>query len=482
MASDRLKRRGPVPKTGIVHFGPGAFFRAFYAIYTQEAMEAEGGDWGITAVSLKSPTARDQLVPQGGVYTAVERGPEDETPRIVTSVGDVLVAPEDPSAVVDLLADPDVRIVSLTITEKGYGYDPATGGLDLNHPDIAADLEDPTEPRSAVGLIVQALELRRMSGLPPFTVLSCDNLPSNGRVARTVVEEFARNVVPELADWIATYGAFPATMVDRITPATTEDDLVRLEQITGYRDPAAVFHEPFRQWVIEDRFVSGRPAWERAGARFVESVEAHELMKLRCLNGTHSALAYLGYLAGHETIADTIAAPGFAPFCQYLWREEILPTVPQPEGEDLTAYTAALLGRYRNPAVRHRTWQIAMDGSQKLPQRILGTIRDHLAVGHVPKGLCLVVAAWMRYVGGVDENGQPIDVRDPMVERLRAASDSATDAAGKVAAFLELQSIFGSDLPDAEAFRAELVTALERLQRDGAARTVTAFVARVPAA
>ncbi|MEM7753253.1 MAG: mannitol dehydrogenase family protein, partial [Pseudomonadota bacterium] len=403
---------------------------------------------------------------------AVERGPEGEMARIITSISDVLVASEDPEAVIELLADPAVQIASLTITEKGYGYDPASGGLDRAHPDIAADLKDDGAPQSAMGFMLAGLAARRQAGTPPFTVLSCDNLPSNGQVARQLLLEFAGALRPDLVPWIAAEVPFPSTMVDRITPATQPSDLDGLATREGYRDEAAVVHEPFRQWVIEDRFAGARPAWDAAGAQFVDSVEAHEAMKLRCLNGTHSALAYLGYLAGHETIADTVAQPEFAAFCDALWQDEILPTVPPPEGEDLTAYTQALMARYQNPNIRHRTWQIAMDGSQKLPQRILGTVRDRLAAGSVPAGLCLVVAGWMRYVGGVDEAGQQIDVRDPMAGVLRAASDAAEDAEGKVAALLEISDVFGSDLPQSDLFRAAVTNAYERLSSQGAAASV----------
>ncbi|MEO1536958.1 MAG: mannitol dehydrogenase family protein [Pseudomonadota bacterium] len=478
MASDpaaRLRRSTPAAKAGIVHFGPGAFFRAFNATFTHEAMEAAGGDWGIVAVSLRSATARDQLLQQGGVFTALERGPEGDALSVIGSVVDVLVAPEDPAAVLARMADPAIRIVSLTITEKGYGYDAGTGGLDVAQPDIAADLEDLSAPRSAVGFIVAALRIRHARGLAPFTVLSCDNLPSNGQVARTGVLDFAGRADRELCNWIVENVPFPSTMVDRITPATQPEDIARLQELAGYEDPAMVVHEPFRQWVIEDNFADGRPAWDQAGAQFVTSVEAHETMKLRCLNGTHSALAYLGYLAGHETIAESIAAPGFAAFCQRLWREEIVPTVPQPEGEDLSVYTTALLERYRNPNIRHRTWQIAMDGSQKLPQRILGTLRDHLARDRVPEGLCLVVAGWMRYVGGTDERGQPIDVRDPLATRLRHASDAAPDPAGKVAALLDMSEVFGTDLTSSPRFREAVSGVYARLVDAGAAQTVRAY-------
>ncbi len=477
MASDapRLQRAGPAPKPGIVHFGPGAFFRAFNAIYCHEAMEASGGDWGIIAVSLKSPTARDQLGPQGGVYTALELGPKGETARQIGSIVEVLVAPENPDAVLQRLVDPATKIVSLTITEKGYGYDPATGGLDPKHPDIAADLADPDVTQSAVGFLVTALDARRAVGTPPFVVLSCDNLPANGAVTRRVVLDFARRTRPDLATWIEANVAFPATMVDRITPATTDNAIADLAAREGYRDPALVTHEPFRQWVIED-FAGPRPAWEAAGAQFVRSVDAHEAMKLRCLNGTHSALAYLGYLAGFENIAEAVANPTFSGFCQTLWADEILPTLATPEGEDLAAYTAALLARYRNPAIRHRLWQIAMDGSQKLPQRILGTVRDRLAAGTAPHGLCLVVAAWMRYVGGVDEKGQPIDVRDPLADRLKAASDSADDPAGKVAALLAIGAVFDPDLAKNAQFRDAVTQAYTCLASEGAHAAVMEYL------
>lgn len=482
MGSDPMQRPfrlSPASAIGIVHFGPGAFFRAFNAAYTHDAIAVDGGAWGIAAISLKSPRARDQLQPQGGVFTALERGPTEATARLITSVTEVHVAPEDPVAIVNLLADPAVKIVSLTITEKGYGLDPVTGGADIENADIAHDLKNLNAPRSAVGFLVAGLLARHYAGVPPFTVLSCDNLPSNGRVTRAVVLDFARRAAPDIADWIASEVPFPCAMVDRITPATTPDDIARLAEETGTHDPALVVHEPFRQWVIEDHFADGRPAWDKVGAQFVQSVDAHEMMKLRCLNGTHSALAYLGYLAGHETIAETIQAPGFAPFCQHLWTQDILPTVPQPEGEDLQAYTATLLDRYRNPNIQHRTWQIAMDGSQKLPQRILGTVRDCLTKAQVPQGLCLVVAAWMRYVGGRDEQGEAIDVRDPLAADLKAAFASGADARGKVTALLSIEDVFGADLPKSAVFVDAVAVWFERLQSVGAGQTVAQFVSEV---
>jgi len=471
----RLIRSLTPPVAGIVHFGPGAFFRAFIGPYSDDAMRAAGGDWGIIAVSLKSPAARDALVPQRCLYTALERGPDGDVPRQVEAINDVLVAPEDPGAVLDVMTRPEIRIISLTVTEKGYCHNPRTGNLQTRHPDIAHDIITSDAPRTALGFIVLALARRREAGIPPFTVLCCDNLPSNGAMLRNFVTALASHrdaagTSDRLADWIADYVAFPSTMVDRITPATTAADLEDFASISGHHDAALVIHEPFRQWVIEDDFPQGRPAWHLAGAQMVADVERHELMKLRCLNGTHSALAYLGYLAGHETIADAVADPIFASFCERLWHDEILPTVPQPEGEDLPAYCAALLARYRNPAIRHRTWQIAMDGSQKLPQRILGTLRDNLAAGRMPKGLCLVIAGWMRYVAGIDEAGQPIDVRDPMADHLKQAANSADP----VTALLSIEAIFGSDLAGNENVVATIRSAYRRLSDDGAARAVMA--------
>jgi fructuronate reductase len=308
-------------------------------------------------------------------------------------------------------------------------------------------------------------------------VLSCDNLPANGALVRGVVLDLARAQDPGLADWIAREARFPATMVDRFTPATTAEDVARLEEAHGYHDPACVVHEAFRQWVIEEDFVSGRPAWEAGGAQFVADVSAHETMKLRCLNGTHSTLAYLGYLAGCETVADTVADPVFAQLCRLLWNGEILPTVPQPEGETLPAYCERLLMRYRDPSIRHRTWQIAMDGSRKLPQRILATIRDARTAGRLPEGLCLAVAGWMRYVGGTDEQGAPIDVRDPLAARLKQLSDAGgEDAAATVAGLLAVEEVFDPALAADKAFCAAVTRAYASLRQQGARATVAAFV------
>lgn len=469
---------GPRPEPGIVHLGLGAFFRAHGALYVEEAIEASGGAWGIIGVSLVRPDQRDRLEPQGFAYTAVELGADRETCRVVGVVRDVFVAPEDPAAVVRHLAAPSIRIVTLTVTEKGYCHDPASGRLDPSHPDIQHDLADPLTPRSAPGFLVAGLARRRAQGLAPFTVLCCDNLPDNGRLVRRLVLELAGWQDAGLADWIATECRFPGTMVDRIVPATRPEDIERLAARRGVVDMSPVLHEPFRQWVVEDDFVGGqRPDLAAAGVELVADVAPYEHMKLRCLNGTHSALAYLGYLAGHETIADAVADPVFARFIRHLWAVEIVPGLQTPPGSDLGAYTEALFERYRNPAIRHRTWQIAMDGSQKLPQRILAAIGENLQSGREVAGLTLVVAAWLRYVGGVDEQGRAIDVQDPLAARLQELSDRAKGAADKVAALLGVEAVFAPALAQDGRFRAGLVAAYARLEQVGA-RAAAAEIGR----
>ncbi|THF48713.1 mannitol dehydrogenase family protein [Allorhizobium terrae] len=472
--SPRLTRpAGKRPETGIIHLGLGAFYRAHGAVYIEEAMQKSGGDWGIVGVSLMRPDQRDALAPQDFAYTAVELGPEGETARVVTVLNGVLVARENPAAVLEAMTAPSVKIVSLTVTEKGYCHEPSSGKLNQNHPDIIHDLANAEKPTSAIGFLVRALEKRKAAGLRPFTVLCCDNLPENGKVVRGVVLEFAGLVSAELKDWIAAEGAFPSTMVDRIVPATKPEDIAALTAKTGTYDASPVMHEPFRQWVVEDVFVDGaRPDLGAVGVQLVDNVTPFEHMKLRCLNGTHSSLAYLGYLAGHETIAETVADPVFATFCKNLWNNEITPGLHAPKGVSLADYTAALFSRYSNPAIRHRTWQIAMDGSQKLPQRILGTITENLASNRSIKGLALAVAAWMRYVGGVDEKGEAIDVRDPLAAKLKSLSDGATDAKQKVAALLSVREVFPATLADNPTFTSSLMEHYESLATKGARDTI----------
>ena len=461
-------------RPGIVHLGIGAFHRAHQALYVEEALAAAPGDWGIVGVSLRSPGVRDRLAPQDGLYTLVERGPEADRLRVIGCVREVLFAPADPAAVVARIADPATRIVSLTVTEKGYCHDPATGRLDEDHPDIRHDLERPDRPRSAVGVLVRGLARRRAAAGPPLTVLCCDNLPHNGATVAGIVRAFAALADPTLVAWIDDHVAFPSTMVDRIVPATTEADVRAVGRALGVEDLAPVVGEPFRQWVIEDRFAGPRPAFEAAGAQFVADVTPYETMKLRLLNGSHSALAYLGYLGGYEYVAQAVADPAYRAFVRALMDEEVAPTLTLPPGVDLAGYTASLLERFANPRMAHRTWQIAMDGSQKLPQRLLGTVRDNLAAGRPIPRLALAVAAFLRYAAGVDEQGRPIDVRDPLAARLEALA--VGDPAAQARAMLGVREIFGEDLAADPRFVEPVSRALVRLWREGARAAVARVV------
>ena len=462
-------------KTGIVHLGVGAFHRAHHAVYTDDVL-GDDPRWGIVAASLRSPDTYDALQPQDGLYTLSVRSQDGEDLRVVGAIRRVIVAPQATEELLDAMADPQTRIVTLTVTDKGYCHDPATGALNEDHPDIVHDLAYMRTPRSAPGFIVEALRRRRRAGIAPFTVLTCDNLPSNGRTVRRVLTRFAELVDPELGRFVADEVSCPSTMVDRIVPATTDHDRERIGNLLGVEDAWPVVTEPFTQWVIEDRFPQGRPAWERSGAEFVDDVEPYEHMKLRLLNGSHSTLAYLGYLAGYETVADAMADPAFVRLIEGLMDEEVTPTLHMPPGADLASYKKALVARFRNPALKHRTWQIAMDGSHKLPQRLLGTVRDRLRDGASIARLSLGVAAWMRYVTGVDETGAPIDVRDPLAGRLRELADRAGGSAATLAdSLLGVQEIFGDDLPKDTRFTEAVTANLVRLYERGAKRTVSEF-------
>ena len=456
---------------GIVHLGLGAFARAHLAEYTEDALEKRFGAWGIVGASLQRPDQRDRMKPQDGLYTLLKRAPAGPELHIIGSVLDVLVASESPSALIAKLAAPETRIVSLTVTEKGYCHDPATGRLKADHPDIVHDLANPHAPRSAVGILVAGLKARRDAGLGPFTALCCDNLPSNGHVLAGLVRDFAALADDKLAAWIEANGAFPATMVDRIVPATTDADIAEVAKLIGAEDAAPVIGEPFRQWAIEDVFANGRPDWHEVGAQMVSEVAPFEFMKLRMLNGAHSSLAYLGYLAGHETIADTMTDAHFAAFARQVM-QDAAPTLAMPKGTDLAAYGVSLLHRFSNPALRHRTWQIAMDGSQKLPQRLLATMQDRLRMGLPIETHALAVAGWMRYVTGTDEQGHAIDVRDPLAAKLKAIADSTGPIADRLApALLEVDSIFGALGADPR-MRSAVTEALTKLYRLGARQAV----------
>jgi fructuronate reductase len=463
---------------GIVHLGIGAFHRAHQAIYTDDALASAGGRWGICGVSLRSADVRERMTPQDGLYTSIEKSPQGIRRRVVGSVREVLFHGAEHERVWQRLTASETHIVTLTVTEKGYCHEPATGRLNVDHPDIAHDLRALDAPRSVVGLLVAALDARRRSHGVPLTIVCCDNLPQNGALVCGLAVSFATLRDAALANWISREIAFPSTMVDRIVPATTEDDIAQNDAALGVDDRAAVVHEPFIQWVIEDRFAVDRPAWDAAGALFVHEVDPYESMKLRLLNASHSAFAYLGFLAGHEFIYQVAAQRDFVAFMRRFTADEVSPALVPPPGIDLAAYRDALVRRFANPALPHRTQQIAMDGSQKLPQRILATVRDNLAANRSIELATLAVAGWMRYVYGEDEQGRRIDVSDPLAPTFASlAAAHRRDPAGFAQALLALRAIFDEDLHNEPRFTAPVTRWLVQLFTDGAAKTVARAVA-----
>ncbi|EFA6625052.1 fructuronate reductase [Escherichia albertii] len=462
----------------IVHLGCGAFHRAHQALYTHHLLESTDSDWGICEVNLMPGNDRvliENLKKQQLLYTVAEKGAESTELKIIGSMKEALHPEIDGcEGILNAMARPQTAIVSLTVTEKGYCADAASGQLDLNNPLIKHDLENPTTPKSAIGYIVEALRLRREKGLKAFTVMSCDNVRENGHVAKVAVLGLAQARDPQLAAWIEENVTFPCTMVDRIVPAATPETLQEIADQLGVYDPCAIACEPFRQWVIEDNFVNGRPDWDKVGAQFVADVVPFEMMKLRMLNGSHSFLAYLGYLGGYETIADTMTNEDYRKAAFALMMQEQAPTLSMPEGTDLNAYATLLIERFSNPSLRHRTWQIAMDGSQKLPQRLLDPVRLHLKNGGSWRHLALGVAGWMRYTQGVDEQGNAIDVVDPMLAEFQKIN-AQYQGAECVKALLGLSGIFADDLPQNADFVGAVTTAYQQLCECGARASVAAL-------
>ena len=457
---------------GIVHVGLGAFHRAHQAVYTDDRLAAGERSWGIAGLSLRSRDVRDALAPQDGLYTLLQRGPDGDQARVIGSVLQALTVPESPDETMALLAHPRTRIISLTVTEKAYCQDAATGTLDETHPGIRADLRGDRFPSTVPGLLAEALRRRRETAAGPCTILVCDNLPSNGETVARIVGRFIELRDSSLAAYIDNEVAFPCTMVDRIVPATTEADRAAVAGL-GFRDAWPVVAEPFSQWVIEDRFTAGRPRWEEAGAQIVDDVRPFELMKLRALNGAHSALAYLGSVAGLETVADAMADPVFARFLRSLWDEDLVPAIPAVPGMDLPAYTRQLEARFRNPAMRHRLQQIAMDGSQKLPQRLLRPALDRLRQGGTPTRIAVVVAAWMRFLLGRDEQGNAYAISDPLSDRLSALARSAGENAPALAdALFAMPEIFDPPLAGDVRFRSLVVQALHSILSRSVRRTI----------
>lgn len=458
---------------GIVHLGVGAFHRAHQAAYVDDCLAAGETDWGIVGVSLRSADTRDALAPQNGLYTLAVRDSGGESLRVVGSILSLLVAPENPSAVLAALTDPRTRIVTLTITEKAY-LRAAGGGLDATHPDIVHDLANPQMPKTAHGFLAESLARRRGAGTPPFTVLCCDNLPANGATLHRLLVEFAAlRGDASLASHIADTVAFPSSMVDRIVPATTDTDRTRMSDQLGVDDAWPVMTEPFCQWVIEDDFPAGRPFWERFGATMVGDVGPFEDMKLRLLNGAHSAIAYLGLLSGHATVDRAFADPAIRQFVDQLWAEAI-PTLPQDAGLDTADYTAQLAQRFSNAALAHRTAQIANDGSQKLPQRIVASAMERSEAGAVPEHLTLVVAAW---IAACEARGKTLPENhftDPLDLPLAALFGRNLPTEETVAAVFDLAG-FTKEHVERQALIGLTTAHLERLRQGGPAGAFAAL-------
>ena len=479
---DRLPADARVPAydrtqpCGVVHLGTGAFHRAHQAAYFDALLERGESGWMICGASLRSSAVADQLNPQDGLFTVLVRDGGDEQIKIIGSVAQVCVARDDPAVLVAALAHANVALVTLTVTEKGYCLDPSSGTLKLDDPAIAADIDNIAAPSTAPGFLVAGLAARRKAGLAPFTVLSCDNLPENGKRTREAVVSLARQIDTELADWIAQEVAFPSSMVDRIVPATTPADIDNFESATGLRDEALVKTEPFSQWVVEDWFCNRRPPLEQVGVQMTDAVAAWEMAKLRLLNGAHSAIAYLGGLAGHRYVHQAMAAPGFAPLINALW-DEAQATLEPIEGFDPARYREQLAKRFANSALGHLTHQIAMDGSQKLPQRWLATISRYrdLELG-VPHALTRALAGWMHWQSGRGDNGAMHTVDDPLAKvTADALAQAGGDTGREVRNLLGIHAIFGDELPRDTPFVEQLVQDYTLIAQTSAAQAVAAF-------
>ena len=479
---DEVGTRVPVPaydresvRCGIVHLGVGGFHRAHEAMYVDALMNlGRASEWGITGVGLMPGDREMQKVmgAQDCLYTLVVKNLDGSLqPRVIGSIVDYLFAPAEPAAVLERLADPATRIVSLTVTEGGYHVNQTDGSFDDSDPAIRADLAGEGTPTTAFGFITEALRLRRESGSAPFAVMSCDNIQGNGTVARDMITAFATLKDPELGAWIGENVAFPNSMVDRITPVTADADRDRLEQEYGVEDRWPVVCESFTQWALEDHFPLGRPDFESVGVQVVDDVEPYELMKLRLLNAGHQALCYLGYLGGYRYAHEVASDPLFADFVLGYMDHEATPTLAPVPGIDLDAYKHQLIARFANPEIRDTLARLCAESSDRIPKWLVPVIRHQLAHHGDVRRSALVVAAWARYAEGVDETGAPIEIvdrrRDQVTERARRQTEDPL-------AFLEDTDLFG-DLHDQPAFTEHYLAALDSLHRHGARATLEAW-------
>jgi len=460
---------------GVVHVGVGGFHRAHQAMY-HDRMLADGADlgWGICGVGvLPADRAMQQaLDAQDGLYTLVlKHGDGTYEPRVIGSVVEYLFAPDDPEAVIEKMAAEPTRIVSLTVTEGGYNVSDVTGEFDAANPGVLADLAPGAAPRTTFGLITEALRRRRERDLAPFTVVSCDNLPGNGELSKRVFTAFARLRDPELADWISGAVRFPNSMVDRITPATTDADRAEIAARFGIADRWPVVCEPFVQWVLEDDFAAGRPPYEDAGVQLVGQVEPYELMKLRLLNGSHQALCYFAYLAGYRLVHEAAQDRLFQGFLRGYMDHEASPTLPPVPGVDLTGYKRTLLERFANPQIRDTIARLCAQSSDRIPKFLLPVIRQQLATGGEIKRSAAVVASWARYAEGTDEHGDPIDIVDRYSGRLTSLARRQREDPG---AFVGNTDLFGN-LAGNDRFMTAYQAALASLHQHGARATLESF-------
>lgn len=458
---------------GIVHLGVGAFHRAHQAVFIDDCLNRGETRWGVVAASLRSPDTRDAIEPQDNLYTFCLRDGQSERLRIISSILETIVAPENPERLVERLSDPRVLIVTLTVTEKGYLTNLASRSLLRDHPDIVHDLANPGRPRSVFGFILAATRRRRKEGSKPLTLLSCDNLPANGHVLQKLLLEFASIADAELAAFIETNIACPCSMVDRIVPATTDADRKAISAALGLQDAWPVVAEPYFRFVIEDRFPHGRPALEKSGVEFVGNVEPYEHMKLRMLNGSHSAIAAIGQIAGLATVADAWGERTVRDFIDAYWQEVGRTLDPAVNGAE---FAAGLRERFANPSLQHKTMQIASDASQKVPLRILGPLRELLEEKAESRAVILAVALWIRSCADRNEKGEPITILDPAFrewdapDQLEMAPDDVVDR------FLTFKRTFGDDLPGNEAFVAPLKAAYRDIRQQGALAAIGMFL------
>jgi mannitol 2-dehydrogenase len=477
--SDRLPAPGydrDLVTPGVVHFGVGGFHRAHQAMYLDRLMnQGQALDWGICGVGVMPADRKmkEVLDAQDGLYTLVLKHSDGTyEPRVIGSIVAYLFAPDDPDAVIEKMADPAIRIVSLTITEGGYNISDITGEFDAANPDVVRDLEPGAVPRTTFGLVTEALQRRRDRGAVPFTVMSCDNLPGNGDLARRAFTTFARLRDPGLGDWVEREVRFPNSMVDRITPVTTDADRAEITERFGIADRWPVVCEPFTQWVLQDTFTAGRPPYEDAGVQVVGDVEPYELMKLRLLNASHQALCYFGYLCGYRLVHEAAQDPLFRAFLLGYMDEEATPTLPPVPGVDLKEYKHTLLERFSNPEVRDTIARLCAESSDRIPKWLLPVIRAQLAAGGEIRRSAAVVASWARYDEGVDEQGQPIEVVDRLADTLtKLASRQHEDPD----AFIANRQLFG-DLVDDPRFRTAYRSALASLHTRGARATLESLI------